>query len=110
MMAVSYSANIFGKRKKMKRSDWLRKRLNLDILDNAMITELSTRSYSLLEKKCLKLQQERDNAIKQRDNMELRFCQYILRTENEKAIAARKPHSRGLHPRVAALKGTHNKE
>ena len=40
-------------------------------------------------------------------NLELQFCQYILRTENEKAIAARLPHSRGLHPRVAALKGVH---
>jgi hypothetical protein len=89
----------------MKRSDLLRERLNLDTLDM-----LSSRSYSLLEKKCLKLQQERDDAIKQRDKFEVQLCQYILKAENEKAIAARLPHSRGLHPRVAALKGTHNKE
>jgi hypothetical protein len=122
----------------MKRSDWLRKRLpehlaavadktdklehslalsqqevaslKLDMLDNTILIELASRSYSLLEKKCLKLQQERDNAISLHADMELRFCQYILRTENEKAIAARLPHSRGLHPRVAALKGTHDKE
>ena len=122
----------------MKRSDWLRKRLpehlaavadktdklehdlalsqqevaslTLKMRDNAMLTDLSNRSYSLLEKKYLKLQQERDNAMLLHAGMELRFCQYILRTENEKAIAARLPHSRGLHPRVAALKGVHTED
>jgi hypothetical protein len=84
--------------------------LKIKLLDNFILAELSNRSYALLEKKCLKLQQERDNAMLLHANMELQFCQYILRTENEKAIAARKPHSRGLHPRVAALKGTHDKE
>jgi hypothetical protein len=29
-----------------------------------------------------------------------------LREENEKAKAARKPYSRGVHPRVAALKAS----
>jgi hypothetical protein len=86
MMAVSYSVSIFG-----------------SIMDNDFIIKE-------LEKKCLKLQQERDDAIKQRDKFEIQLCQYILKAENEKAAAARLPHSRGLHPRVAALKGTHNKE
>jgi hypothetical protein len=94
----------------MKRSDLLRERLNLNTLDRDVLDTLSSRSYSLLEKKCLKLQQERDDAIKQRDKFEVQLCRYILKAENEKAIAARLPHSRGLHPRVAALKGTHNKE
>jgi hypothetical protein len=74
--------------------------LKIKLLDKSILAELASRSYSLLEEKYLKLQQERDN-------LELQFCQYILRTENEKAIAARLPHSRGLHPRVAALKGVH---
>jgi hypothetical protein len=84
--------------------------LKLKMRDNAMLTELSSRSYSLLEKKYLKLQQERDNAMLLHADTELRFNQYILRTENEKAIAARLPHSRGLHPRVAALKGVHTED
>ena len=119
----------------MKRADWLRERLpehlaavadktdklehdlalsqqevaSLKLKKHTMhrLTDLASRSYSLLEKKCLKLQQERDTAMLLHANLELQFCQYILRTENEKAIAARLPHSRGLHPRVAALKGVH---
>ena len=122
----------------MKRADWLRKRLpehlaavadktdklehdlalsqqevaSLKLKKHTMhrLTDLSNRSYSLLEKKYLKMQRERDSYMLLHADMELRFCQYILRVENEKAIAARLPHSRGLHPRVAALKGVHTED
>jgi hypothetical protein len=96
------------KGKTMKRSDWLRERL-AEEPDNYAPGHVRNK-IKQLEKKCLKLQQERDNAMLLHADMELRFCQYILRTENEKAIAARLPHSRGLHPRVAALKGVHTED
>jgi hypothetical protein len=116
MMAVSYSASIFGSIMSNNFIEQI-KELEHNLAAAKQMAIYANDSYSELHDDWIKTQDQLANAKQERDNvmllhadMELRFCQYILRTENEKAIAARLPHSRGLHPRVAALKGVHTED
>jgi hypothetical protein len=116
MMAVSYSASIFGSIMSNNFIEQI-KELERNLAAAKQMAIYANDSYSELHDDWIKTQdqlanakQERDNYMLLHANMELRFCQYILRAENEKAIAARLPHSRGLHPRVAALKGVHTED